>query len=75
MSLTRDDGGATPLNAPPGQLLSVSAGGGLAVSAGHTFDGWLGTGTLSRMPLLGGGARAIAGEVRDADWLPMDRRC
>ncbi len=68
--LTRDDGGATSLNAPPGQLLSVSAGGELAVSAGHTFDGWLGTGTLSRMPLLGGGARAIADEVRDADWLP-----
>jgi Tol biopolymer transport system component len=68
--LTRDQGGATPLNAPPGQLLSVSVGGELAVSADHTFDGWLGTGTLSRMPLLGGGARAIADEVRDADWLP-----
>jgi eukaryotic-like serine/threonine-protein kinase len=68
--LTRNDGGATPLNAPPGQLLSVSPGGELAVSAGHAFDGWLGAGTLSRMPLLGGGARAIADQVREADWLP-----
>ena len=68
--LTREDGGSTPLNAPPGHLLSVSGTGELAVSVGHAFDGWLGTGTLSRMPLLGGGARSIADGVREADWLP-----
>jgi eukaryotic-like serine/threonine-protein kinase len=67
--LTRPASGAsTPLDGPPTHLFAVSRSGELAVSLGHRFDGWLGAGTLSRVPLSGGGARPVMENVRDADW-------
>jgi serine/threonine protein kinase len=69
--LTRVESGAsTAVEAPSAHLLSVSPSGELAVSVGHAFDGWLGSGTLSRLPLIGGGARSIMTDVREAEWLP-----
>jgi dipeptidyl aminopeptidase/acylaminoacyl peptidase len=40
------------------------------MSLGHRFDGWLGTGTLARAPLLGTGPRPLMEGVREADWTP-----
>jgi Tol biopolymer transport system component len=69
--LTRiDSADSTPLNLPDAELLSVSSNGELAVSLGHRFSGWMGAGTLARVPLLGGGPRSILEGVREADWAP-----
>jgi len=52
-------------------VLSVSAGGELAVCLGRRLiGGWVATGTLARMPLAGGAPRRIAERVVDADWAP-----
>ena len=61
---------STPLNLPDAHLLAVSASGELALSVGHTFVGWMGEGTLARVPLLGGAPRPIVENVREADWTP-----
>ena len=61
---------STALNLPPAHLFSVSHSGELAISIGHAFDGWLGSGTLARAPLMAGGARPVLEGVREADWLP-----
>ena len=69
--LTRiDSADSTPLNLPDAELLSVSSNGELAVSLGHQFTGWMGEGTLARVPLLGGGPRSVLEGVREADWAP-----
>ena len=69
--LTRiDSSESTALNLPDAELLSVSPTGELAVSLGHRFGGWMGAGTLARVPLLGGGARSLLEGVREADWAP-----
>jgi len=69
--LTRiDSADATPVNLPDAELLSVSSNGELAVSLDHQFTGWMGAGTLSRVPLLGGGPRSLLEGVREADWAP-----
>src|SRR4029079_2060888 len=62
--------GATPLNLPDASILSISSTGELAVSLGHTFEGWMGEGTLARVPMFGGAPRAILEHVREADWTP-----
>jgi WD40 repeat protein len=61
---------STPLSFPPAEMLAVSAGGELALSLGHVFDGWMGDGTLARAPMLGAGPRPLVGAVREADWTP-----
>jgi len=69
--LTRlDTPDSNPLSLPDAHLLSVSPTGELAVSLDHRFDGWMGEGTLARVPLLGGGARPLLEGVREADWAP-----
>jgi hypothetical protein len=65
-----DDAVSTRLNLPDAHLLSMSSRGELAVSLGHRYEGWMGEGTLARSPLLGGGARQVLADVREADWTP-----
>ena len=62
--------GASPLGLPDASLLSLSSTGELAVSLGHTFDGWMGEGTLARASILAGAPREIVEHVREADWAP-----
>ena len=59
-----------PVSLPDAGLLGVSQTGELAVSLGHSFEGWMGGGTLARAPLLGGGARPVLEGVREADFSP-----
>ena len=61
---------STPLNLPSAQLLAISSSGELAVSIDHAYVGWMGKGTLARVPLLGGAPRPIVENVREADWSP-----
>jgi dipeptidyl aminopeptidase/acylaminoacyl peptidase len=61
---------STPLRLPNGEILAVSSAGEMAVSMGHTYEGWMGQGTLARAPLLGGSARALLEPAREADWTP-----
>ena len=61
---------STPLNLPNAQLLAVSSTGELAVSIDHSYTGWMGQGTLARVPMLGGEPRPIVENVREADWTP-----
>lgn len=61
---------STRLELPPAHLFSISRTGELAISLGHAFDGWLGSGTLARAPLVGGGARPLLDNVREAEWTP-----
>ena len=44
--------------------------GELAISLGHTFEGWMGEGTLARSSLLGSAPRVMAEHVREAEWTP-----
>jgi Tol biopolymer transport system component len=61
--------GSAPLGLPDGSLLAISPRGELAVSVSHRFDStWLGSGTLARAPLGGGGVRELTQHVRGADW-------
>jgi len=61
---------STAVALPDAELLSVSRSGELAISLGHRFVGWMGQGTLARAPMLGGGARQVLENVREADWNP-----
>jgi Tol biopolymer transport system component len=65
-----DNPESSPLNLPDANLFSISASGELAVSLGHRHEGWMGAGTLARTPLVGGGARPVLEDVREADWAP-----
>ncbi len=62
--------GATPLPLGDASILAISSTGELAVSLGHRFEGWMGEGTLARVPLFGGAPRPILEHVREADWTP-----
>jgi hypothetical protein len=69
--LTRTDSTeSTPIVMPPGELLSVSKNGELAVALGLAYVGWMGDGTLARTALLGGSPREVEEHVRAADWSP-----
>jgi len=59
-----------PLGLPNAEILAISPTGEMAVSIDHTYEGWMGHGTLARAPLLGGSAREILEPVREADWTP-----
>jgi Tol biopolymer transport system component len=61
---------STPIVTPPGELLSVSKTGEMAVALGLSYAGWMGDGTLARASLLGGSPREILPHVRAADWSP-----
>ena len=61
---------SAPLSLPNARLLAVSKSGELAISLGHTFEGWMGEGTLARSSLLGSAPRVVAERVREADWSP-----
>jgi serine/threonine protein kinase len=61
---------SAPLSLPDARLLSISKTGELAISLGHTYDGWVGEGTLARTSLLGSAPRVMVEHVREADWNP-----
>jgi Tol biopolymer transport system component len=65
-----DSNETTPVVMPPGELLSVSKTGEMAVALGLSYAGWVGDGTLARASLLGGSPREIIPHVRAADWSP-----
>jgi Tol biopolymer transport system component len=65
-----DSNETTPVVMPPGELLSVSKTGEMAVALGLSYAGWVGDGTLARASLLGGSPREILPHVRAADWSP-----
>ena len=65
-----DSNETTPIVMPPGELLSVAKTGEMAVALGLAYRGWMGDGTLARIPLLGGSPREILEHVRAADWSP-----
>jgi eukaryotic-like serine/threonine-protein kinase len=65
-----DSTDSTPLQIPDSELLSVSKTGELAIALGLRYSGWMGSGTLARVPLLGGTPREIAENVAAADWTP-----
>jgi dipeptidyl aminopeptidase/acylaminoacyl peptidase/predicted Ser/Thr protein kinase len=57
------------LGLPPGDVLSVSPSGELAISLGRRFVfGWETMGTLARVPLGGGAPREVLENVETADW-------
>jgi eukaryotic-like serine/threonine-protein kinase len=68
-----DNPESAPLSLPDARLLSVSTTGELAISLGHTFEGWMGEGTLARSSLLGSAPRVMAEHVREAEWTPDGR--
>jgi len=52
-------------------ILSISPTGEYAVSLGRRYTtGWVSTGTLARVPLLGGSPREVCEGVQDAVWGP-----
>ena len=61
---------SAPLSLPDARLLSISKTGELAISLGHTYDGWMGEGTLARTSMLGSAPRVMVEHVREADWNP-----
>jgi tRNA A-37 threonylcarbamoyl transferase component Bud32/WD40 repeat protein len=59
------------LDLPPGDLISVSKSGELAMLLDPHFTiGWQRQGTLARVPLAGGAPREVMQDVEDADWGP-----
>jgi len=55
---------------PDARLLSIAKTGEMAISLGHTFDGWMGQGTLARSSVLGSAPRPVLDQVREAEWNP-----
>jgi hypothetical protein len=48
--------------------MSISRTGEMAVSLGHTYEGWMGFGTLARSSVLGSAPRVLAENIREAEW-------
>ena len=70
-SLRSDYPGASPRSLRPGQLLSISSRGELAVLIRARYRAHsLFEGTLARMPLEGGAPREVLDGVREAEWSP-----
>jgi eukaryotic-like serine/threonine-protein kinase len=57
------------LSLPDARLLSISRTGEMAISLHHTFEGWMGSGTLARSSVLGSAPRVLAENIREADWM------
>jgi len=69
--MTRTDSTeSVPLPLPDARLFSISPSSEIAISLGHRFEGWMGTGTLARTSVLGNAPRVLAEEVREAEWTP-----
>jgi len=67
--VTRPSAGkSTALDVPPGYLFSASHSGDLAISLGHTFAGWLGTGTLAQTRVGEDRPKQLYENVREAEW-------
>ncbi len=60
----------TALGLPDADLLAVSPSGELAISLGYRLGGWMGRGTLARVPMLGAAPRQVADDILAADWSP-----
>jgi len=60
----------TALGLPDADLLAVSPSGELAIALGYQLSGWMGRGTLARVPMLGAAPRQVANDVLAADWSP-----
>jgi Tol biopolymer transport system component len=60
----------TALGLPDADLLAVSPSGELAIALGYRQSGWMGRGTLARVPMLGDAPRQVANDVLAADWTP-----
>ncbi|MBI4915081.1 MAG: protein kinase [Acidobacteria bacterium] len=60
----------TSLELPDANLLAVSSTGELAIALGYQLNGWMGRGTLGRVPMLGAAPRQVADDVLAADWAP-----
>jgi eukaryotic-like serine/threonine-protein kinase len=60
----------TALGLPDADLLAVSPGGELAIALGYRLEGWMGRGTLARVPMLGAAPRQVADDVLAAEWSP-----
>ncbi len=70
-SVRADYAGASPRRLLPGQLLSISSQGELAVLIRPRWVGHsLFEGTLARMPIEGGAPREVLDGVREAEWNP-----
>ena len=61
---------SVPLGLPDARLLSISRTSEMAVSLGHRYVGWIGSGTLARSSVLGSAPRIVAEAVREAEWAP-----
>ena len=61
---------SAPLSLPDARLLSISKTGELALSLNHTYEGWMGEGTLARSSALGSAPRVMVEHVREAEWTP-----
>ncbi len=60
-----------PLGFTGADLNSISTTGEMAVSVKHRLTGtYVGTGTLSRVPISAGAPRAVLEDVQSADWSP-----
>jgi hypothetical protein len=71
ISMTRTDAAeSVRLSLPDARLLSISPTGQMAISLGHTYEGWMGMGTLAQSSVLGSTPRGLAEHVREADWAP-----
>lgn len=60
----------TALDLPDADLLDVSSSGELALALSYHLRGWMGRGTLARVPMLGAAPRPVADDVLAADWAP-----
>ena len=58
------------LSLPDARVLSISKSGEMAISLGHTFEGWMGMGTLARSSMLGSAPRVLLENIREAEWSP-----
>jgi eukaryotic-like serine/threonine-protein kinase len=58
------------LSLPDARVLSISKSGEMAISLGHTFEGWMGMGTLARTSMLGSAPRVLLEQIREAEWSP-----
>lgn len=64
-----DNPESRPLGFPDADILAVSPTGELAISIGRRFRfGWESSGTLARVPMMGGTPREIAEDVQEAEW-------
>ncbi len=71
LNLTRPGSPASSaLGLPDADLLAVSPKDELAIALDYRLLGWMGRGTLARVPMLGAGPRQVADDVLAADWSP-----